>query len=166
MILYPIILVSLGLTEAQTAFVLGASIHDVAQVVGAGLSVSEETARLAVLVKMVRISLLPLVLILLILGYAAAGQKGAGQRIPIPAFLIAFFLFAVLANIGAVGEPIVQIATTVSRWLLVISIAALGARTSLRNMATIGRAKINHVAGLTLVLFVTASIVSSYVISG
>lgn len=166
MIVYPIILVSLGLSEAQTAFVLGASIHDVAQVVGAGLSVSEETARLAVLVKMVRVSLLPLVLILLILGYAAAGHKSEGHRIPIPGFLIAFFLLAVLSNLGVVGEPIIQIATAVSRWLLVISIAALGARTSLKSMVTIGRGKIIHVAGLTLILFIAATVLSLYIFSG
>lgn len=164
MIVYPIVLVSLGLSEAQTAFVLGTSIHDVAQVVGAGLSVSPETARLAVLVKMVRVSLLPLILLGLVLMSAASGKRADGAKIPVPGFLVVFFVLAILANIGAVSEAAITFAVAISKWLLVVAIAALGARTSLRSLATVGSAKVLQIAWLTLILFGAATVVSRFLL--
>ena len=63
MVVYPLLCVWLGF-DAQTAgIMLGATIHDVAQVVGAGYAVSETAGNTAVIVKLFRVFLmLPLVL--------------------------------------------------------------------------------------------------------
>lgn len=42
MIAYPILFKSLGLSDIESGFLVGATIHDVAQVVGAGYSISDE----------------------------------------------------------------------------------------------------------------------------
>ena len=64
MLAYPLICVWLGLSQAQTGIMLGATIHDVAQVVGAGQAVSVEAANAAIIVKLFRVFLLlPAVLI-------------------------------------------------------------------------------------------------------
>lgn len=165
MIVYPVALVQLGFNEAQTAFILGASIHDVAQVVGAGLTVSEETAELATLVKMVRVSLLPLVLGILILTVSAAGSKDRAHRIPVPGFLIVFFALAILANTGLLTAEMADFAADTSKWLLIIAISALGAKTSLRNLASVGGAKLARIGGLTLVLL-AASALSTFFLPG
>jgi len=63
MIFYPAIIKVLGLTPDQSGIFLGGTIHDVAQVVGAGYSVSHETGDLAALTKMLRVAmLLPIVM--------------------------------------------------------------------------------------------------------
>ncbi|AHC99528.1 YeiH family protein [Leisingera methylohalidivorans] len=160
MIFYPVALVQLGFNEAQTAFVLGASIHDVAQVVGAGLTISEDTAQLATLVKMVRVSLLPLVLCTLVLFGSATGHQGRGGKIPVPGFLVVFIALAVLANTGVIEEAAASVAATVSKWLLIVAISALGAKTSLRSLATVGGAKVMRTGGLTLVLFGASALVA------
>lgn len=41
MIVYPVLFAALGLDDTQTGFLIGATVHDVAQVVGAGYSVSD-----------------------------------------------------------------------------------------------------------------------------
>jgi len=160
MIFYPFALAQLGFNEAQTAFVLGASIHDVAQVVGAGLTVSEETAELATLVKMVRVSLLPLVLCILVLAVSATGWKERTHRIPVPGFLIVFFALALLANIGVLTEAMADFAAAVSKWLLILAISALGAKTSLRSLTTVGGSKLMRIGGLTLVLFGASALIA------
>ena len=68
MITYPIIFDFIGANDNQKGFLIGSTIHDVAQVIGAGYSVSEQTGIIATFVKMIRVSILPfLILFLLIL---------------------------------------------------------------------------------------------------
>lgn len=67
MIVYPAMLTNFGLSTEQIGIVLGASIHDVAQVLGAGSIVSPEVAELATYTKMLRVSMLvPVITILVI----------------------------------------------------------------------------------------------------
>lgn len=64
MVSYPVIILFLGLDDAYSSFFLGATIHDVAQVIGAGYSVSDESGDMATVVKLFRVALLvPVVLL-------------------------------------------------------------------------------------------------------
>ena len=51
----------------QKGFLIGSTIHDVAQVIGAGYSVSEQTGIIATFVKMIRVSITFFILFLLLL---------------------------------------------------------------------------------------------------
>src|SRR4029077_5158372 len=65
MILYPIIVTRVRLDPNQAGIFLGGTIHDVAQVVGAGYSISPEVGDYAVLTKMMRVAfLLPVVMVI------------------------------------------------------------------------------------------------------
>ncbi|GAB2706894.1 hypothetical protein GCM10027170_40240 [Aliiglaciecola aliphaticivorans] len=67
MILYPIFASQLNLDQTQTGIFLGATIHDVAQVVGAGYSVSDQSGDLVTLTKLVRVAfLMPVVISVLL----------------------------------------------------------------------------------------------------
>ena len=77
MLAYPLICIWLGFSPTQTGIMLGATIHDVAQVVGAGQSVSDEAANAAVIVKLFRVfMLLPAVLIV---GWWLAARRCRGE---------------------------------------------------------------------------------------
>jgi uncharacterized integral membrane protein (TIGR00698 family) len=58
MIAYPMIVHALGLDPVQAGIFLGGTIHDVAQVVGAGYNISRETGDAATLVKLTRVAML------------------------------------------------------------------------------------------------------------
>jgi uncharacterized membrane protein YadS len=58
MVAYPPLCVLLGLDAQTTGIMLGATIHDMAQVVGAGYAVSEPVGNTAVIVKLFRVFLL------------------------------------------------------------------------------------------------------------
>ncbi len=65
MLAYPPLCFALGLDARATGVMLGATIHDMAQVVGAGYAVSGEVGNTAVIVKLFRVFLLlPVVLII------------------------------------------------------------------------------------------------------
>jgi len=101
MLLYPLICRSLGFDEQTTGIMLGATIHDVAQVVGAGYAVSETAGNTAVIVKLFRVLLLfPVVVII---GWMFARRDVAADvgKIPIPVFALVFVALSVLNSIAA-----------------------------------------------------------------
>ena len=152
MVTYPILTKLLGFDDAETGFVIGATIHDVAQVVGAGYSVSELAGNLATLVKLERVALLPIVLLAITLFSGKGERKGVG----LPAFLVGF-VACVLINSSGLTPPVVQTsAATLSQWLLTIAIAGLGIRTSLKVMLDLGPRHLILVVAETLFLLFAA----------
>ena len=152
MVTYPILTKLLGFGDAETGFVIGATIHDVAQVVGAGYSVSEIAGNLATLVKLERVALLPIVLLAITLFSGKGERKGVG----LPAFLVGF-VACVLINSSGLTPPVVQTsAATLSQWLLTIAIAGLGIRTSLKVMLDLGPRHLILVVAETLFLLFAA----------
>jgi len=140
MILYPILASALGLDEHLTGLFLGGTIHDVAQVVGAGYSVSDETGDIATVVKLIRVTLLaPTVLI----GALAMRRhtSGMGKRPPLmPLFVTAFLVLAALNSLHLVPTALIEPASTLSRSLLVTAVAAVGMKTSLGRLVDVGGA--------------------------
>ncbi len=144
MIVYPILVSTLQMDDFAGGVFLGATIHDVAQVVGAGFSISEQAGDTATLVKLVRVAMLaPIVLVasLAIRHYAA--EDGADKRPPIlPGFVIGFIVLAALSSFGVIPAAVADLAGQASRWLLLIAIAAVGMKTNLKQVASVGGAAI------------------------
>ncbi|MEH6360244.1 MAG: putative sulfate exporter family transporter [Amylibacter sp.] len=143
MIAYPIITRALDMDDIATGVFLGGTIHDVAQVVGAGFSVSNETGEAATLVKLIRVTMLaPVVLVfsLVIRTFADAedGQKDRERPPLIPFFVLMFLLVAAINSFGLIPQWLQLILGTMSRWALLISIAAVGMKTSLRTILDVG----------------------------
>ena len=141
MVLYPILASYLGFNETQTSIFLGGTIHDVAQVVGAGYSVSEQTGDLATLTKLVRVAfLMPVVMcILLVLRMNLAKSEQSGGKAPgIPGFLVAFFVLMVINSVVQIPESVTLAANQVSRFALIIAITAIGMKSNLGQLLTVG----------------------------
>lgn len=132
MILYPLIASALGFDEVMSGIFIGATVHDVAQVVGAGYSISEPAGDAATLVKLLRVLMLAPVVVLggLVIRATAGARTGTGPRPPlIPAFVAGFIVLAGLNSFGLLPELVVGPASELSRWLLLVAIAAVGLRT-------------------------------------
>ena len=102
MIAYPVIVGIAGLDAQQSGIFLGATIHDVAQVVGAGYSISPEVGDFAVLSKLLRVAmLLPVVMVIsLVVRHRLRGTAtGSGDPL-LPPFLLAFVAFVVAGSLG------------------------------------------------------------------
>lgn len=140
MILYPILTEYLNYSDALAGAFLGATIHDVAQVVGAGLSVSTEAGDSAVLVKLLRVSMLAPVVILVSLWTRRQSQKaGAGQSPPLlPGFVVLFLALATLNSMGWIPSVVSSALSALSSWGLLIAIAAVGMKTSFRGFWSSG----------------------------
>ena len=152
MVIYPVFVTTLGLDQRTAGVFLGASIVDVAQVVGAGYIVSPETGEISTLIKLMRVAcLLPVVLMLsLIFAHRTAG---GGQREPLlPPFLLAFLVLVIGNSLGWVPDPVHAVATPLSSGCLLAAVAALGVKTSLKALAEVGPAPIVAIVLQTLLL--------------
>jgi uncharacterized integral membrane protein (TIGR00698 family) len=139
MVLYPIIAGMLNLDSTSTSVFLGGTIHDVAQVVGAGYSVSEQTGDLATLTKLVRVAFLMPVVVCILLVLRLNLKKSSDAKAPgIPGFLIAFVILMTLNSVVDLPQTMTEGATDISRFALVISIAAIGMKSNLAQMLTVG----------------------------
>lgn len=84
MILYPMIANWFGLSPQDAGVFLGATIHDVAQVVGAGYSMSPETGDTATVVKLMRVAMLLPVIVTAAMITRMQGADPTGKRPPRP----------------------------------------------------------------------------------
>jgi uncharacterized integral membrane protein (TIGR00698 family) len=139
MVLYPMLTNALGMPPQQAGMFLGATIHDVAQVVGAGYSLSTQAGDTATLVKLMRVAmLLPVILAATLLTRRVGAAEG-GERPPLlPWFAVAFALLVALNSTGWVPKALNTAGSDVSRWCLVAAIAGIGMKTHLKELATVG----------------------------
>ena len=125
---------------------LGGTIHDVAQVVGAGYTIDHKTGDYATIVKLFRVSMLAVVVVVVSTMFKTAreaaeaeeGGAGASKQALVPWFLWVFVAMVVLNSIGWVPVEVQKGLSDVSRLCLVVAIAALGVKTSFQKLAQAG----------------------------
>ncbi|NML44092.1 putative sulfate exporter family transporter [Ramlibacter sp. G-1-2-2] len=152
MVAYPMLVKWLGLGNVPAGIFLGATIHDVAQVVGAGYSLSQQTGDVATVVKLMRVAmLLP---VILLASLAVRGQQPEGAKRPplLPWFAVAFALLVVVNSTGIVPPKVQAAGNDVSRWFLVASIAGIGMKTQLKELVTVGLKPVLLMVGETVFL--------------
>lgn len=139
MILYPSIVTVSGLDAVHGGIFLGGTIHDVAQVVGAGYSLSTQTGDVATIVKMLRVAMLvPVVLAISLLVASGAGHPASRRVLALPSFLVAFVILVIANSLGLIPALVVGMMSETARWCLIVAIAALGMKTSFKDLATAG----------------------------
>ena len=161
MVLYPVLFGALGLSDEQIGILIGATIHDVAQVVGAGYAVSDEAGDIATYVKLLRVACLPVVIFAF--AFAMRGRDMGDAKAPFPWFAVAFAVILAANSFGLIPEPIRQGMDWTSRWFLIAAIAALGMKTSLKAMASLGPKHIGLVVAETVLLCVAAILIVSFI---
>ena len=155
MLAYPPLGQLLGFQETATGTLLGGTIHDVAQVVGAGYAVSENVGASAVIVKLFRVLLL--LPVILIIGRMFASSNTA--KVPVPVFAFVFLALCLVnsamplvPDVMPLYAPAKSIAGLVSTWGLLIAIAALGFNTSVTSIAKLGLRHITVIIGTTMMI--------------
>ncbi len=154
MVAYPPICAALGFDDRTTGVFLGASIHDVAQVVGAGYAVSDTAGNTATIVKLFRVFMLLPVVTGVGWWFASQGGDSHKAKVPVPVFALMFLVFVAVNSLGVLPAPAKSALVEASRWGLLIAIAALGLNTSLHSILRVGPRHILVVLGATLVVFV------------
>lgn len=139
MIAYPLIAHATGLDNHQAGIFIGATIHDVAQVVGAGYAISPDAGDTATIVKLLRVAmLLP---VILVAGQVTRrqAQVGGAERPPLlPWFVVAFVALMVVNSLHVLPAPVIEAGNDLSRWCLITAICAIGMKTRLGEIVKLG----------------------------
>lgn len=154
MVAYPLLAAALRLDDTATGLLLGASIHDLAQVIGAGYGISTTAGDQAVLAKLLRIALLaPAVLGLVLLQGRQPGMASA----PFPWFILAFGFVALWQTAGLIPAAVSASMQSASSLLFLAAITGVAIKTPLRHLQLVEPRKLLVVLIHTAVLLATAT---------
>ncbi len=135
----PVIGRSLELDAETYGFWVGASIHEVAQVVGAGFAFEPGAGEHASLVKLTRVAcLVPVTLGMLVVAWRSKQAKGHTRRATTPWFVLGFVICVALNSASVIPPTTTAQLTTLGSLLLAIAMAALGLRTDLGDFRAVG----------------------------
>ncbi|MBO1074298.1 YeiH family protein [Roseomonas marmotae] len=137
-LLLPLLIPLLGLTDLQYGVLAGLTVYAVPQVLAATAPVAALSVQVGTLVKLVRVLMLgPIVLGLSLVAGRVGGKKPPLSRL-VPWFILGFLALAVLRAMGAVPEFALGPISTVAGILTVVAMAALGLGVDVRMVASAG----------------------------
>jgi uncharacterized integral membrane protein (TIGR00698 family) len=123
-VLLPLLVPALHLSEARYGVVAGMTVYAVPQVLAATLPVSAAAGAMATLVKLTRVILLgPLVIAMSVVSHRKS-RATRGQMMPW--FIIGFVLFAAARSLGALPTGAIDAIRQAATWLTIVAMAGLG----------------------------------------
>jgi uncharacterized integral membrane protein (TIGR00698 family) len=142
MFLYPIIYRAgmVHLSANSMGVYIGSTVHEVAQVVGSGTAISQETADIGVIVKMTRVMMLVPLLLILSFYISSKGKKTGEKRgkITVPWFALGFIAVAGFNSLHLFSEGAVKDLVVIDTFLLTMAMTALGMETNLEKIRKAG----------------------------
>lgn len=149
LVFYPLIAHVFYLSDLKAGFMLGASIHDVAQTLGAGYAYSRGAGEIAAIVKLTRVALLAPVLALVALAYPAEGARTKGPGLPW--FVVGFFVMAAVNSLGVVPFVVTSAAEGAAAAMLACAVTATAIRSPMRQLMEGGPRPVLVIVAATLV---------------
>ncbi len=158
MLFYPLITHVLGLSDVSAGFVVGGSLHNVAQAIASGLSISPESGEAAAIAKMTRVTFLaPLVMVVAVLFQQTAKSGKPVKRFTMPPlFLIYFLALMGFASADLIPEHITCYFAITSKVCLLLAMTAIGLSTPIRAVLKIDKRALVLLVLLTFALLLFA----------
>ncbi|WP_404481846.1 YeiH family protein [Novosphingobium sp. BL-52-GroH] len=130
---YPPLAGLLHLDDRQAGFLIGASIHDVAQAIGGGYAYSDVAGSYATIVKLSRVALLaPVVAVVsMVMADEDGGDRHWIRRLAMPWFITLFLAVVVLNSLVTMPAIVAHASLTLSKALLLLAVTATAMRSRL-----------------------------------
>ncbi len=167
--LYPALARLAGFTDLQAGYLVGSSIHDVAQAIGAGYAVSDEAGGHATVIKLARVALLAPVVALVAVWLGRTAQDQAAPRhrwsaLAMPWFIIGFLALVALSTFVAVPPVVAERGLEVSKFLLLLAVTATALRSRLSLLLEAGWRPLAPVFAATIASFAASLAVTMFMI--
>ncbi|XJS09706.1 YeiH family protein [Aerococcaceae bacterium WGS1372] len=147
-ILFPIMGRYFGMSDLGFGLWSGTAINDTSSVVAASYAFSEAAGNYAVIVKLTRtLSIVPIVMIFSIVNMRIEAKSYQGPMISrakpslltiFPWFILYFLAMVLLRSVGFISEDFAANLSTISKFLMVMSLGAIGLRTNFKAVAKSG----------------------------
>lgn len=153
-VLFPFMGKALGMTDVAFGLWSGTAVNDTSSVVATGYAFSEAAGDFAVMVKLTRtLAIIPVVIIFSII-HTKLKQKQqqstekasmkSSLKSAFPLFIIFFLAMAAINSFGLIPASIAGAMKTLSKFLMVCALAAIGLNTSFRDMKNGGAMPMLH----------------------
>ena len=161
----------LGFSEYQYGVLAGLTVYAVPQVLAAAFPVGALAGQVGTLVKLVRVLMLGPVVLFFTLAHRVQAPHADAQLIgertgraaftlarALPWFIVGFLLLAALRSAGLIPAIVASQLKSVSGWLTILAMAALGLGVDLRALRKVG-APVVMTVSLSLLLLLAMSVV-------
>lgn len=139
MIALPFMLAPLNLSEIDAGVLIGATLHSVGNVAGAGYGMEKEIGDVAISVKMARVAMLsPAVIFFTFLVNQKTG-KSWKENAKLPLYLWLFVAATVLTSIVSLPAEMLSVFDNSAKILLTIAMVAIGSKVSFVNLYRSGQ---------------------------
>lgn len=171
-LLFPLMGQALNLSDMAYGLWAGTAVNDTSSVVAAGYAFSEAAGDFATMVKLTRtLSIIPVVIIFSIINIrikrkdAEINNSGTIENSKvnivkiIPWFIVVFVLLAIINSTGIIPESVSSNAKTASKFIMVMALAAIGLKTSLKDMKSAGPRPMIHGFIISTLVVIVALVV-------
>ncbi|NQV95994.1 MAG: putative sulfate exporter family transporter [Sphingomonadales bacterium] len=169
MTFYPLIAGTLGFDDRQAGYLVGASIHDVAQAIGGGYSFSDQAGEVATIVKLSRVALLAPVLILITISVKYADRSERDVAVTkfnwqqgVPWFVVGFIILVAANTFYPIPDQLSNIADKVARILLLLAVIAAAVKSNMAGLLSQGWRYFGPIIAATLMSFALSLLVANF----
>lgn len=135
---YPLLAATLGLDQHDFGLWAGASIHEIAQVIGAGFQFGPQAGEISTIAKLARVALLaPMVIALGIMAMRGRVAEKTSKP-PMPWFVFAFVAVVALNSIVEVPAEARSLIVFATTFMLSVGLAAMGLQTHIGKIRSRG----------------------------
>ncbi len=172
-LLFPIMGRALGMTDVAFGLWAGTAVNDTSSVVATGYAFSEAAGDFATMVKLTRtLSIIPTVLVFAFISLGIKRKQAKANGLDesalkanfsikkiFPWFIVGFVAMSVVASVFTIPATVVTNTKTVSKFLMVAALAAIGLNTSFSSMKKSGIRPMLHGFIISALVVVVALLV-------
>ena len=168
-ILFPIMGAALGLSDMAFGLWAGTAVNDTSSVVAAGYAYSDAAGDFATIVKLTRtLSIIPVVLAFSYLNEKLKMKQNAGVTVEqkkvnlkkiFPWFILLFLGAALLNSVGIIPAVLSSTLSTLSKFFMVMALAAIGLKTDIRDVTKSGFLPMLHGFIISAIVVIVALLV-------
>ena len=164
-VVFPILGRAMGLSDAAFGLWAGTAVNDTSSVVATGFAFSEAAGNFATMVKLTRtLAIIPTVLVFSVISMhlkkkeAAARNNSAkvNMKLVFPWFILGFLAMSLLCSIGLIPASAASILKTISKFLMVAALAAIGLNTDFSKLCKSGARPMLHGFVISLLVVLVA----------
>ncbi|ESY99953.1 YeiH family protein [Mesorhizobium sp. LNHC209A00] len=135
---FPVLAPLLGLDQHAFGLWAGASIHEVAQVIGAGFQNGPQSGEIATVAKLTRVAMLAPMVVALGLMARRGSSDQAAARPPMPWFVAAFVAVVALNSLVMIPAEVKQAVVLATTIMLTMGLAAMGLQADISQLRSRG----------------------------
>lgn len=164
-VLFPIAGRHFGMSDMGFGLWTGTAVNDTSSVVAAGYAYSDAAGAYALIVKLTRtLSIVPIVLVFSLIqarSECKTADGGAKRSCPdirkiFPYFILLFLLMIMVRSTGFVSDDTGKTVSSLSKFLMVMALGAIGLKTNFRELADAGFAPLFHGFAISTLVVVVA----------